>query len=91
MSLWKRKKRVSRRGSSGADTGRVQKAEKSAKRSPAVAMEFKTLTVEALESGLLPFSPRSPRTPTIPTTPDTYTDTWPCSAHSLVCLADHGS
>ena len=50
MSFWKRRKRVSGRGPSAADTGRAQKAKKSVKRSPPVAMEIKVLAVEALES-----------------------------------------
>jgi transposase InsO family protein len=47
MSFWKRVKQ-----SSASDTGQVQKAKKSVKRSPPVAMEVKVLAVEALESGL---------------------------------------
>jgi transposase InsO family protein len=52
MSFWKSRKRVSGRASSSADTGRVQKAKRSVKRSPPVAMEVKILAVEALDSGL---------------------------------------
>ena len=52
MSFWKRRKRISGRGSSAADTGRAQKAKKSVKRSPPVAIEVKILAIEALESGL---------------------------------------
>jgi transposase InsO family protein len=47
MSFWKRRKQ-----SSAGDTGRVQKAKKSVKRSPPVAMEVKILAIEALDSGL---------------------------------------
>ena len=47
MSFWKRRKQ-----SSAGDTGRVQKAKKSVKRSPPVAMEIKILAIEVLESGL---------------------------------------
>ena len=52
MSFWKRRKQVSEQAPSPADTGRVQKAKKTIKRSPPVAMEVKILALEALESGL---------------------------------------
>ena len=48
MSFWKRNKQAV----SAADSGRVQKAKKTIKRSPPVAMEVKILSVEALDSGL---------------------------------------
>jgi len=47
MSFWKRRKQ-----SSAGDAGRVQKAKKSVKRSPPVAMEVKILAIETLDSGL---------------------------------------
>jgi transposase InsO family protein len=52
MSFWKRKKQGSQQPSSRRDAGQVQKAKKTAKRSPPVAMEVKILAIEALESGL---------------------------------------
>jgi transposase InsO family protein len=52
MSFWKRIKQVSVTAPSAADTGQVQKAKKTVKRCPPVAMEVKVLAVEALESGL---------------------------------------
>jgi transposase InsO family protein len=48
MSFWKRRKQALSPG----DAGRVQKAKKTIKRSPPVAMEVKILAVEALDSGL---------------------------------------
>ena len=48
MSFWKRGKQAV----SASDAGRVQKAKKTIKRSPPVAMEVKILAVEALDSGL---------------------------------------
>ncbi len=48
MSFWKRGKQAR----SAADAGRVQKAKKTIKRSPPVAMEVKILALEALDSGL---------------------------------------
>ena len=59
MSFWKRRKRVSGRGSSAADTGRAQKYKKSVKRSPPVAMEIKVLAVEALDAVRLRLADRS--------------------------------
>ncbi len=47
MSFWKRSKQ-----SSAGDAGQVQKAKRSVKRSPPVAMEIKILALEALDSGL---------------------------------------
>jgi transposase InsO family protein len=47
MSFWKRSK-----SSSASDAGQVQKAKRSVKRSPPVAMEVKILALEALDSGL---------------------------------------
>ena len=48
MSFWKRNKQTP----SAADAGRVQKAKKTIKRSPPLAMEVKILALEALDSGL---------------------------------------
>jgi len=48
MSFWKRRKQAP----CPADAGRVQKAKKTIKRSPPVAMEVKILALEALDSGL---------------------------------------
>ena len=48
MSFWKRNKQTP----SPADAGRVQKAKKTIKRSPPLAMEVKILALEALDSGL---------------------------------------
>ena len=48
MSFWKRRKQAP----SPTDAGRVQKAKKTLKRSPPVAMEVKILALEALDSGL---------------------------------------
>jgi len=52
MSFWKRKGKGSAKPISRGDRGRVQKAKKTIKRSPPVAMEVKILAIEALESGL---------------------------------------
>ena len=48
MSFWRRNKQAV----SAADSGRVQKAKKTIKRSPPVAMEVKILALDALDSGL---------------------------------------
>ena len=48
MSSWKRSKQAP----SSANTGRVQKAKKTIKRSPPVAMAGKILGLEGLDSGL---------------------------------------
>jgi len=52
MSFWTRKKKSSGKPISKRDRGRVQKAKKTVKRSPPVAMEVKILAIEALDSGL---------------------------------------
>jgi transposase InsO family protein len=52
MSFWAKKKKASPKSSSRGERGRVQKAKKTVKRSPPVAMEIKILAIEALESGL---------------------------------------
>jgi hypothetical protein len=53
MSFWKRRKQ-----SSSGDAGQVQKAKKSIKRSPPVAMEVKILaTTESTRSGVSGASP----------------------------------
>jgi transposase InsO family protein len=52
MSFWKRRKRSSKQSVSAGDAGKVQKAKKSTKRSPPVAMEVKILAIEAVEAGL---------------------------------------
>ena len=52
MSFWSRRKQASPRAANRVDKGRVQKAKKTVKRSPPVAMEVKILALEALESGL---------------------------------------
>ena len=51
MSFWTRKK-SSDVGSSAGDAGQVQKATRTIKRSPPLAMEVKILALEALDSGL---------------------------------------
>jgi transposase InsO family protein len=51
MSFWKRKK-SSDVGPSAGDAGQVQKAKRTIKRSPPLAMEVKILALEALDSGL---------------------------------------
>jgi transposase InsO family protein len=50
MSFWKRSKRREE-ASRSADSGQVQAARASGRRSPPVAMEVKLLAIEALESG----------------------------------------
>jgi len=52
MQFWKRNRRVSQQGETPGDAGQVQKARRTIKRSPPVAMEVKLLAIEALESGL---------------------------------------
>jgi transposase InsO family protein len=52
MSFWTRKKKSSGKPTPKGDRGRVQKAKKTIKRSPPVAMEVKILAIEALDSGL---------------------------------------
>jgi transposase InsO family protein len=52
MAFWKRLKRP--RAVHLPDTGQVQKAKRTIKRSPPVAMEVKVLAMEALETGLSP-------------------------------------
>ena len=52
MSFWKRRKQSSDREPNSGDAGRVQKAKRTIKRSPPLAMEVKILALEALESGL---------------------------------------
>jgi hypothetical protein len=51
MSFWKRRKQSSDQAPAAGDTGQVQKAKKSVKRSPPLAMEVKILALEALDSG----------------------------------------
>ncbi len=52
MQLWKRKRRVFQQGTTPSDAGQVEKAKRTIKRSPPVAMEVKLLAIEALGSGL---------------------------------------
>ncbi len=52
MSFWKRRKQSSERGPTAGDAGQVQKAKRTIKRSPPLAMEVKILALEALDSGL---------------------------------------
>jgi len=52
MSFWKREKQSSDRGRSAGDAGKVEKAKRTIKRSPPLAMEVKILALEALDSGL---------------------------------------
>ena len=52
MSFWKRTKQSSDRGLSAGDAGQVQKAKRTIKRSPPLAMEVKILALEALDSSL---------------------------------------
>ena len=52
MSFWKRSKQILRSGPRANESGRVQKAKKSVKRSPPLAMEVKILALDALECGL---------------------------------------
>jgi len=52
MQFWKRKRRVFQQGATPSDAGQVQKAKRTIKRSPPVAMEVKLLAIEALDSGL---------------------------------------
>jgi hypothetical protein len=52
MSFWKSKNQSSDHASSAGDAGQVQKAKRSVKRSPPLAMEVRILSLEALESGL---------------------------------------
>ncbi|NIV50267.1 MAG: DDE-type integrase/transposase/recombinase [Gammaproteobacteria bacterium] len=52
MSFWKRRRQSASQAQGRSDSGQVQKAKKSVKRSPPVAMEVKVLAIEALDSGL---------------------------------------
>ena len=52
MSFWKRKNQSSDSAFSAGDAGKVQKAKRTIKRSPPLAMEVKILALEALDSGL---------------------------------------
>ncbi len=52
MSFWKRKNQSSDQAPTAGDAGQVQKAKRTIKRSPPLAMEVKILSLEALDSGL---------------------------------------
>jgi transposase InsO family protein len=52
MSFWRRKRQSFGPGLSAGDAGQVQKAKRTIKRSPPLAMEVKILALEALDSGL---------------------------------------
>ena len=52
MSFWKRRNQSTGEAPAAGDTGQIQKAKRTVKRSPPLAMEVKILALEALESGL---------------------------------------